>query len=54
MLCFLQDNNIIKFDKTNILLLTNKVATLKYIKINNTIFVLKIFVYRQVKLLFLV
>lgn len=54
MLCFLQNNNIVKFNKTNILLLTSKVATLKYIKINNTNFVSEFFIYRQVRLLFLV
>jgi hypothetical protein len=54
VLCFLQNNNITKFNKINILLLTSKVATLKYIKINNTIFVLEFFIYRQVRLFFLV
>ena len=48
MLRFSRNDDEIKFDETNLVLLTSKVATLKYIKINNTISVLEIFAYRQV------
>jgi hypothetical protein len=54
MFRFLRDNNVIKFDETNILLLASEVATLKYIKVNNTILVLEINAYRQARSLFLV
>jgi len=54
MLRFSRDDDAIKSDETNILLLTNEVATLKYIKINNIISVLEIFAYRQARSLFLV
>lgn len=49
-----RDDDAIRFNETNILLLTSEVATLKYIKANNTIFVLEVFAYRQVRPLFLV
>ncbi len=50
----LRDDDAIKSNETNILLLTSEVATLKYIKINNIILVLEVFAYRQVRPLFLV
>ncbi len=53
MFRFLRDDNVIKFNKMNILLLTNEVATLKYIKINNIILVLKIFLYKQIRSFFI-
>ncbi len=54
MLCFLRNNDKIKFNKINFILLINKVATIKYIKINSIISVFKIFVYKQVISLILV
>lgn len=50
----LRDDDAIKSNETNILLLTSEVATLKYIKINNIILVLEVFAYKQVRPLFLV
>lgn len=45
MLRFLRDDETIKSNETNLLLLTNEVATLKYIKVNSTILVSKVFAY---------
>ena len=54
MLRFSRNNDEIKFDEMNFVLLISKVATLKYIKINSTISVLEIFAYRQIILLILI
>lgn len=54
MLRFSRDDDAIKSDETNILLLASEVATLKYIKVNNTIPVSEVFAYRQARPLFLV
>ncbi len=48
MLRFSRNDDEIKFDETNLILLASEVATLKYIKINSTISVPEIFAYRQV------
>lgn len=54
MLRFSRNDDEIKFNEMNFILLINKVAILKYIKINSTISILKIFIYKQVISLILV
>ncbi len=46
-----RDDDAIRSDETNLLLLADKAATLKYIKANGTIPVPEVFAYRQAKVL---
>lgn len=46
MLRFSRDDDAIKSNETNLLLLTSEVATFIYIKVNSTILILEVFAYR--------
>ena len=46
VLHFSRDDDAIKSNETNLLLLASEVATLIYIRINSTILVLEVFAYR--------